>query len=79
MLAFKDKLNVSSSFSFFAFFRSFAMDREASGEIITLQLGNYANHVGAHFWNAQEALFTFDPDAPVRSREHALELLNGLM
>lgn len=23
-------------------------------EIVTLQLGNYANHVGAHFWNLQE-------------------------
>ena len=22
-------------------------------EVITLQLGNYANYVGAHFWNIQ--------------------------
>jgi len=35
--------------------------------IITLQLGNYANYVGAHFWNLQEASFVyggggFDPE-----------------
>ena len=24
------------------------------GEIVTLQFGDYANHVGAHFWNAQD-------------------------
>jgi hypothetical protein len=22
-------------------------------EVITLQLGNFANHVGAHYWNIQ--------------------------
>ncbi|XP_069806822.1 protein misato homolog 1 [Dendropsophus ebraccatus] len=25
------------------------------GEVVTLQLGHYANHVGAHWWNLQEA------------------------
>ncbi|KAI6652342.1 Protein misato-like protein 1-like [Oopsacas minuta] len=30
-------------------------------EIITLQLGEYANHVGAHWWNLQEAGFIYDP------------------
>ena len=25
-------------------------------EIVTLQFGEYANHVGAHFWNFQDEL-----------------------
>jgi len=28
-------------------------------EIITLQLGSQANHVGTHFWNTQESYFTY--------------------
>ncbi|MCJ1471228.1 mtDNA inheritance, partitioning of the mitochondrial organelle [Pseudocyphellaria aurata] len=28
-------------------------------EILTLQLGHRANHVGTHFWNAQESYFTY--------------------
>lgn len=28
-------------------------------EIITLQVGHYANYVGTHFWNTQESYFTF--------------------
>lgn len=31
-------------------------------EIITLQLGNYANHVGTHWWNMQEATFDYNPN-----------------
>lgn len=31
----------------------------SSREIITLQFGNYANHVGAHFWNIQELSFDY--------------------
>ena len=30
--------------------------------IITLQLGHYANFVGSHFWNTQEASFVY-PDS----------------
>ncbi|XP_076465690.1 protein misato homolog 1-like [Babylonia areolata] len=30
-------------------------------EIITLQLGHYANFTGAHWWNIQEASFVYDP------------------
>ena len=41
------------------------MSARGGGEILTLQLGHYANHVGAHLWNAQEALFHYDPTAPV--------------
>ena len=35
-------------------------DKMSSGsrksEIVTLQFGQYANHVGAHFWNFQDEL-----------------------
>ncbi|KAK7496885.1 hypothetical protein BaRGS_00011865 [Batillaria attramentaria] len=30
-------------------------------EIVTLQLGHYANFTGSHWWNAQEAAFVYDP------------------
>ncbi|GAB1607555.1 protein misato homolog 1-like [Argonauta hians] len=30
-------------------------------EVITLQLGHYANYVGTHWWNSQEASFEYDP------------------
>lgn len=30
-----------------------------SGEIITISLGGYANHVGAHFWNIQDELLGY--------------------
>ena len=30
-------------------------------EIVTLQLGGVANHVGTHWWNLQEAGFIYDP------------------
>jgi hypothetical protein len=29
-------------------------------EIITLQLGAYANHVGSHYWNLQNAQLQYD-------------------
>lgn len=32
-------------------------------EIITLQLGNYANYVGTHWWNIQETTFNYDPSS----------------
>jgi len=32
-------------------------------EIITIQLGSYANSVGAHFWNLERASFRFEDDA----------------
>ncbi|XP_060664041.1 protein misato [Drosophila nasuta] len=35
---------------------------EHTREIITLQFGTYANYVGAHFWNQQEANFVYDRD-----------------
>lgn len=32
------------------------------GEVITLQLGHYANFVGSHLWNLQEACFSYKPN-----------------
>ena len=29
-------------------------------ELITLQLGNYSNFVGTHWWNIQESSFNYD-------------------
>ena len=29
--------------------------------IISVQLGHYANHVGAHFWNMQERVILIPP------------------
>jgi hypothetical protein len=40
---------------------------DGPGELLTLQLGPYANHVAAHYWNAQERLFVYDEHAPVRA------------
>ncbi|ORX52832.1 tubulin nucleotide-binding domain-like protein [Hesseltinella vesiculosa] len=34
-------------------------------EIITLQCGSLANHVGTHFWNTQDAYFSYGDDATI--------------
>ncbi|XP_062537529.1 protein misato [Armigeres subalbatus] len=39
-------------------------------EILTLQLGNYANYVGTHWWNIQEASFNYDPNADPSEVDH---------
>lgn len=39
-------------------------------EILTLQLGNYANYVGTHFWNLQEASFCYDPNSEPSEVDH---------
>ncbi|XP_014224508.1 protein misato [Trichogramma pretiosum] len=36
----------------------------ASREILTIQLGHYANFVGTHWWNIQESNFSYDPNNP---------------
>ncbi|XP_055632490.1 protein misato [Toxorhynchites rutilus septentrionalis] len=51
-------------------------------EVLTLQLGNYANYVGTHWWNAQEASFNYDPCAEPSEIEHEVlyregQTLNG--
>ncbi|XP_077362151.1 protein misato homolog 1 [Festucalex cinctus] len=33
-------------------------------EVITLQLGHYANFVGTHWWNLQDASLSYDPEMP---------------
>ncbi|XP_060822093.1 protein misato [Bombus pascuorum] len=35
-----------------------------SREILTIQLGHYANFIGSHWWNIQESNFSYDPDNP---------------
>ena len=41
-------------------------------EVITLQFGQQANHVGTHFWNAQETYFTYgdEDESPVDHDVH---------
>ncbi len=46
----------------------FARMSNRAREIVTLQIGHYANHVGTHFWNAQEALFDYSPSPRVSKR-----------
>ncbi|XP_058442908.1 protein misato [Malaya genurostris] len=41
-----------------------------SREIITLQLGNYANYVGTHWWNIQEASFSYDSETEETEVDH---------
>lgn len=38
------------------------MISNSSNEIVTLQIGNYSNHVASHFWNLQESLFVYKLD-----------------
>ncbi|EGD73510.1 hypothetical protein PTSG_05214 [Salpingoeca rosetta] len=40
------------------------MPAGGGGEVITLQFGNYANHVGAHFWNLQDAMIDYTGQEP---------------
>lgn len=34
-------------------------------EIISLQIGNYANYVGTHWWNIQESGFNYTEDGEI--------------
>ncbi|KAF8934551.1 mtDNA inheritance, partitioning of the mitochondrial organelle [Dissophora ornata] len=43
-------------------------------EIVTLQFGHFANFVGTHFWNTQEAHFNYQQ--PAEDEEPAQELVN---
>ncbi|XP_037080389.1 protein misato homolog 1-like isoform X2 [Pollicipes pollicipes] len=45
-------------------------------EIITLQIGHYANFVGTHWWNIQESSFVYDPSAQVEL-DHAVLFREG--
>jgi hypothetical protein len=46
-------------------------------EIVTIQLGQQANYVGTHFWNAQESYFTYgdQEESPV---DHDVHFRSGV-
>ncbi|XP_058813211.1 protein misato [Topomyia yanbarensis] len=46
-------------------------------EIVTLQLGNYSNYVGTHWWNIQEASFTYDSSAEPTEIDHDVMYREG--
>ena len=45
-------------------------------EVITLQIGHYANFVGTHWWNIQESSFVYDPATTVEI-DHAVLFREG--
>ncbi|KAI0684692.1 tubulin domain-containing protein [Cytidiella melzeri] len=47
-------------------------------EIIYIQAGRLANHVGTHFWNAQQNYFTYGEDAEDSIVEHDVSFREGL-
>ncbi|GAP93243.2 putative misato segment ii myosin-like domain-containing protein [Rosellinia necatrix] len=47
-------------------------------EIITLQLGQQSNYVATHFWNAQEAYFTYAADEEESPVDHDVHFRPGL-
>lgn len=48
-----------------------------SREILTIQLGNYSNYVGTHWWNIQEASFNYDPNADPSEIDHDILYREG--
>ena len=52
----------------------------SSGAVISLQLGNYSNYVGTHFWNFQEAQFVFpgqEREGPIPDVDHDVLFRQG--
>ena len=47
-------------------------------EIIYIQAGRVANHVGAHFWNAQQNYFTYGEDAEEPIVDHDISFREGV-
>lgn len=47
-------------------------------EIIYIQAGNFANHIGTHFWNAQESYFAYGEDADEPVVNHDISFREGL-
>ncbi|KAK6524985.1 mtDNA inheritance, partitioning of the mitochondrial organelle [Arthrobotrys megalospora] len=47
-------------------------------EIITIQLGHYANFVGTHFWNIQESYFTYGENEDPSPVDHNIHFRAGL-
>ena len=50
----------------------------ANREVVTLQIGHYANFVGTHLWNAQESLFAYnDADSQKVQLDHDVLFRSG--
>lgn len=47
-------------------------------EIIYIQAGQLANHVGTHFWNAQQNYFTYGEDAEDPIVDHNVSFREGI-
>lgn len=47
-------------------------------EIIYIQAGNFSNHIGTHFWNAQESYFAYGEDADEPVVNHDVSFREGL-
>ncbi|KAI4174028.1 MAG: hypothetical protein LQ343_002591 [Gyalolechia ehrenbergii] len=46
-------------------------------EIVTLQLGNRANYLATHFWNAQESYFNYDAENEPSTIDHNIHFRPG--
>ena len=46
-------------------------------EIIYIQAGKFANHIGTHFWNAQQSYFTYGADAQDPIVNHDVSFREG--
>lgn len=47
-------------------------------EILTIQQGQRANYLGAHFWNTQESYFTYDATQALSPIDHDVHFRPGL-
>ncbi|XP_054729635.1 protein misato [Anastrepha obliqua] len=51
----------------------------ASGrEVVTLQFGNFANYIGAHWWNIQESSFNYNPEGAPSEINHDVLYREGV-
>lgn len=47
-------------------------------EILYIQGGRFANHIGTHFWNAQQSYFTYGEDAEDPIVHHNVSFREGV-
>jgi len=47
-------------------------------EIVTIGVGEQANHIGSHFWNTQESYFTYDSNDQTPSVNHDVNFRQGI-
>lgn len=47
-------------------------------EIVYIQAGRFSNHIGTHFWNAQQSYFTYGEDAEEPVVDHDVSFREGL-